>query len=100
MTANRLPVKKYMAGGLHMAAGIGGASAQQVFVQALDRKYDIKSSAETAQRKSEDIQAKQDGQDIARRSQRAEERGGIDIDVSRFCPSRSSLVKAIRLHNN
>jgi hypothetical protein len=38
-----------------MAAEIGGAAAQQVFVQALDRKSDIKGSTETAARKSEDI---------------------------------------------
>jgi len=64
-----------------MAAGIGGASPQQIFVQALDRKSEIKGSTETAARKSDDIRDKQDGQDAERRSQRAADRGGIDIDV-------------------
>jgi hypothetical protein len=64
-----------------MAAGIEGASPQQLFVQAQDRKSDIKGNAETAFRKAESAQAKQDDQDTERRSQRAAERGGIDIDV-------------------
>jgi hypothetical protein len=74
----RLPL---VTGGLHMAAGVGGATPQDVFVQVQDRKSSIKSGALAVERKSEDTRANEDRTDEERRSQKAAERGGIDIQV-------------------